>query len=292
MTNTTISVIIPLYNKSNTIVRAINSVKSQSYKDWELIIIDDGSTDDSATKVKNEIDIRVKYFYQENKGVSAARNNGVQKAIGSWIIFLDADDYLLPSCLQDLYNAAIHYRTDISCANFYVESNNNRYLGCVGIISSIVRDNFRAWFYNLAIPRAGAAIFRTDLIKSNPFDETLSRYEDAKSLFNILRNSKMCYISNVVMVYTLDNNSLSKRCSNTDKDYIFKMSFEGKSYWEKLVHLQLLNEGILLYPEYRTLLSEKYESYLSLLNDVEKKDKYKRLYRRLANIYYEILKRV
>lgn len=82
-----ISVIIPLYNKANCIKRTIQSVLSQSYKDFELLIVDDGSTDESKNIVLSITDSRIRYIYKENGGVSSARNFGAQKANSKWLFF-------------------------------------------------------------------------------------------------------------------------------------------------------------------------------------------------------------
>ena len=101
-----ISIIIPLYNKGNIIQLTLNSILAQSYKDFEVIIVDDGSTDKSKQMLlpylENE---NIKYIYQTNKGVSAARNAGAQQAKGEWILFLDADDPLYPNALEILISA-------------------------------------------------------------------------------------------------------------------------------------------------------------------------------------------
>ena len=87
-----VSVIIPAYNASRYIVSTIQSVLNQSYRYLELIIIDDGSKDNTAELVKTFTDERIQYFYQLNQGVSVARNTGISKAKGDFIAFLDADD--------------------------------------------------------------------------------------------------------------------------------------------------------------------------------------------------------
>jgi len=87
-----ISVIIPLYNKENYIKRAINSVLNQTYQNFEIIIVNDGSTDRSLEKVKEIKDSRIKIINQKNQGVSAARNRGIKEAKFNYIAFLDADD--------------------------------------------------------------------------------------------------------------------------------------------------------------------------------------------------------
>ncbi|MEA2017629.1 MAG: glycosyltransferase family A protein [Campylobacterota bacterium] len=84
-----ISVIIPTYNRENLILRAINSVLNQTLKVDEIIVVDDGSKDDTRCIVKN---LDIKYIYQENSGVSSARNRGIKEAKNDWICFLDSDD--------------------------------------------------------------------------------------------------------------------------------------------------------------------------------------------------------
>lgn len=97
------SIIIPSYNRAGTLGRAIESVHNQSFPCFEVIVVDDGSTDHSQKVV--EAFTKINYFYQENKGVSAARNRGAQIATGDWLIFLDSDDELLPKALEEFYKA-------------------------------------------------------------------------------------------------------------------------------------------------------------------------------------------
>lgn len=87
----TFSVIIPNYNNGATLARAIESVQAQTFRAHEIIVIDDGSSDDSAAVVARFGD-QVRYIYQQNAGVAAARNHGVESASGEWLAFLDADD--------------------------------------------------------------------------------------------------------------------------------------------------------------------------------------------------------
>ena len=95
-----ISVIIPTFNRSKTIFRAIDSILKQTYKPYEIIVVDDGSTDGTKNLVINKYP-SIKYFYQSNNGVSKARNKGVHESKGEWIAFLDSDDEWLPKKLQE-----------------------------------------------------------------------------------------------------------------------------------------------------------------------------------------------
>ena len=100
--NPCISIILTTYNRAGLILRAIDSVLAQTFCDWELIIIDDGSTDDTAQRLEPllESDDRLIYFHQENQGYAAACNAGFRMARGAWITLLDSDDEYLPEHLQ------------------------------------------------------------------------------------------------------------------------------------------------------------------------------------------------
>ncbi|MEN6509928.1 MAG: glycosyltransferase family A protein, partial [Smithella sp.] len=104
-----VSVIIPLYNKKNYIGRTIQSVLEQTIRDFEIIVVDDGSLDGSSDVVKSFHDNRIQLFSQKNQGVSAARNNGVKKAAADFLAFLDADDEWLPNHLQTLLRLRNNY---------------------------------------------------------------------------------------------------------------------------------------------------------------------------------------
>jgi len=103
MDNPFFTVIIPTYNRAGLIRRPIESVIAQTYPSWELIVVDDGSTDNTEQAVKSLSDKRIMYIYQQNQERSAARNTGIQNAKGQYICFLDSDDYYLPNHLESFY---------------------------------------------------------------------------------------------------------------------------------------------------------------------------------------------
>ncbi len=98
------SVLIPLYNKENFVQRTLKSLLEQKFKDFEIIIVNDGSTDKSLEIVKSLKTEKINLLNQQNQGVAAARNNGVEVSKGKWIAFLDADDIWKPEHLQELKN--------------------------------------------------------------------------------------------------------------------------------------------------------------------------------------------
>ncbi len=98
------SVIIPLYNKEKDILKTLNSLFLQTFTDFEVVVVNDGSTDSSGDIVQTVNDERIQYFSKENEGVSKTRNIGVSKAKAAHIVFLDADDYWYPNHLENLNN--------------------------------------------------------------------------------------------------------------------------------------------------------------------------------------------
>src|ERR1041385_3598936 len=105
MTELLISIIIPCYNAANYIGETLNSILQQDQENFEVIVIDDGSTDESKQRIESFNDKRIIYKYQNNQGVSAARNKGMNFAKGAYIVFFDADDMMTSNFLSARYNA-------------------------------------------------------------------------------------------------------------------------------------------------------------------------------------------
>lgn len=122
-----ISVIIPVYNAEKFIKRCLESIIQQNYNELEIVVVDDGSTDNSRNII-NELaknDDRIKYCYQENRGVSYARNYGIAKATGEYLTFVDADDYMANGVLNNFKKICIKSRCDIYRYNYYYSSEQN-----------------------------------------------------------------------------------------------------------------------------------------------------------------------
>ncbi len=123
--NILFSVIIPTYNRDGIIGRAIESVLAQTYQNWELIIVDDGSTDNTREIVESYKDDRIRYFWKENEERSIARNYGIDKAKGAYISFLDDDDYYLPEFLATFHKSIIENNIPFAAFTCFEYTENN-----------------------------------------------------------------------------------------------------------------------------------------------------------------------
>lgn len=119
-----VSVIVPAYNAGSYIAECIDSVRVQDLIDWELIVVDDGSTDETASIVTSYVaeDSRIQYIYQEHSNAGSARNRGLGYARGDFLYFLDADDFIVPNALSVLVDGARKYKADIVvCGSHYYD---------------------------------------------------------------------------------------------------------------------------------------------------------------------------
>lgn len=188
-----ISIIIPIYNAEKELERMLQSIQKQSITDYEVILIDDGSQDKSGDICKKfaKADARFKYYYQENKGVSIARNNGLKKAKGEYIAFVDADDKIDSNYLEVLLNACRH--CDIAVCDVIVECNEievKRFTSKEYVLTKIDAINL---LLKRKIINSGpcAKLFKRDIIGAIEFP-VMKTYEDI--LFNL------CVFSNATNV--------------------------------------------------------------------------------------------
>ena len=131
-----VSVIVPVYNVAPYLEEALDSVLNQSYRKLEIIVVDDGSTDESGIicDVYAEKDSRITVIHQENKGLSAARNIGIEKSTGQVIAFLDPDDVLHIDMIQSLLLEMENQHADIVICDFFVVKDQSRLDNCIPII--------------------------------------------------------------------------------------------------------------------------------------------------------------
>lgn len=156
------SIIIPLYNKQHYIRRTLESVLSQTYTDFEVIVVNDGSKDNSLQEAKKVQDPRIRVIDKENGGVSSARNRGIREAKNEWICFLDADDIMYAHCLEEYHKLHVEFpKIRVLCASIDVNikkypSQDRRY---------VVTNYYKANIYSEM--RTGISLLCTDCICIN-----------------------------------------------------------------------------------------------------------------------------
>ena len=181
-----ISVIVPIYNAEKYLHRCIKRILDQDYTDFELLLIDDGSTDNSGT-ICDEYAIkenRIRVFHKENGGVSSARNWGLDKAIGEYIMFVDSDDYMLPGMLEVMLSTLESKKADlVVCGTTETGGGYWRPIADVDYSINQLKENFVSLLHTELLSPPWNKIYKKEIIGSNRFCEDISFGEDL--LFNI-----------------------------------------------------------------------------------------------------------
>ena len=220
-----ISVIVPVYNVEKYIKKCLDSIIYQTYKNIEIILVDDGSTDNSGIicDVYKERDKRIKVIHKKNNGVSAARNTGIENANGKWISFVDSDDWIDKNYFEILISKI--YNNDIDCIlccyNRVVKNNVEK----VKYVTEEKNYTSRQYLINSLNPQTGFGFCHMKLIKKEcirelKFDEELKVGEDA--LFNIKISQhikKAIFTEKAIYNYRINQDSVVKKY---DKDYVQK----------------------------------------------------------------------
>ena len=186
---TDISVIIPVYNGEKYIRKCLDSVINQTKKEIEIVVVNDGSTDNTESIIKEYKDKRIKYFKNTNHGIGYSRNFGVSKSSGKYIMFLDSDDYIDKDECKLLYEKCLEDDLDISICDFYKVYNNDLIEVNLGDFkSSSLKDNpdIITEFLNPWGKLYNKKILTDNKIK---FVENL-KYEDAPFVIETFCNAK------------------------------------------------------------------------------------------------------
>lgn len=190
-----ISVIIPTFNRAKTLTRTIESVIFQDFSNWELIIVDDGSTDNTKEIIEiNFIGERIFYFLKENQGVSAARNFGASKASGEWLIFLDSDDELDKDFFKNLEKAGINDKYNFYFFNSLIRT-------CDGKVRIKKSDVF-----NIESLLSGNSLIKKDFFyEVGGYDKLLTYSENTELGIRLLNyNLKFKHLDFISLHYNLD----------------------------------------------------------------------------------------
>lgn len=221
------SIVTPVFNCSEYLEEAVYSVINQTFSNWELIIIDDGSTDTSLSLAKNmELkDSRIRVLQHSlgvNRGVSASRNLGMNSAKGKWIALLDADDTWVMHKLEKEYSVisdneglVLVYSNAIMLYSGSKTKRKNNIYGSG--IEGRVKDPFRKLINGFHIPTSGLSFNSEILAETGGFNENIRFSEDTLFIHQVLETGDIYYINEILGAFRFHEHSSSKLTSNSNK---------------------------------------------------------------------------
>lgn len=316
-----ISIIVPVYNVQEYLGNCIDSILNQTFRDFELILVNDGSTDDSLEICKHykDIDDRICIIDKKNGGLSSARNAGLDIAKGEYIGFVDSDDYIHPQMYELLYNQIIKNKADISMCEFKkVSEFNKKELSDKVILNQEVEilNNKEAVFKlgengSVTYVIACNKLYKKSLFNNIKFKEGII-HEDEYIIHRLLYQvNKLVYIKQELYFYLQREGSImDKRLGIDEVDYLLACSdrvrffyekdlIQLKDKWEKFYLWKFFNDYSELHKEYNGNKKLKIlrKDFAQLLKILLKEKKYS-LKEKVSwivfainpNIYYKIVK--
>ena len=221
-----VSVIIPCYNSQDTIKTTLQSAVNQTYKSIEIIVVDDGSKDNSKNIIESIKDNRINYYYQQNKGVSSARNKGIRLATGDYITFLDSDDVINEDkieiqlcCLEKEKKKVCYCENEIifTEGSKVKQSKSNNYSGKILL----------PYLSKKLVVTTNDWLIEAKLIKDNDiyFPEDINYGEDALFFLKVISKAEVCCVNEVLSTYVRNTDSLSHNNNfrlNNHNNYLLK----------------------------------------------------------------------
>lgn len=227
-----ISVVIPLYNKASSIEKTIKTILSQTFKGFEIIVVNDGSTDNSLEVVNSIKDERIKIINKANGGVSSARNRGILEANADYIAFLDADDYWHSDYLREMFQLIQDFpeASLYGCAYDWVERGISKSVDfhLPPSYRGIVDNYFQKALEHLLYWTSAVIVKKESLLQIGSFDERISMGEDLDVWFRLNLKYKGAFYNKPLAYYNMDGpNRAMNRKQNYKKSIMY---YFGKYY--------------------------------------------------------------
>ena len=269
-----VSIIVPIYNVENYLAECINSVLAQTYTNFELLLVNDGSTDNSGLICEGFSikDNRIRVFNKDNGGLSSARNYGIERAIGEYVIFLDSDDYWMNDrVLENLLSIAHYTKADIVRGEYIEVDENGRILYMPELneelkqISNTVSNNYM--FVDKVLSRGHFSwlfLIRTSSIRNLRFNEEHMFQEDIEFNIRYFSEPRKCvYTPFMFYAYRKRANSIMSTVKIENLKYSFELSNIWYQYSEMILEKKLSvlykHNAIMMY--YLTLNTLSQEPY-------------------------------
>lgn len=255
-----VSIIVPIYNTRSYLPKCLDSIINQTYQNLEIILIDDGSTDGSSKIADDYVkkDKRIKVFHQKNAGQSAARNTGIKKATGEFVSFIDSDDEIDPTFIENLLNA---YTNDVSLAvcGIHYKRLKNKTAENVYITHLRQRkknESKKAYILYLLttdgrLYSSVNKLYHTNIVKTLKFDESINFAEDTKFVLDYLEKTsgEPIFVLKPLYIYNFGTETSTMRSVSTDwqnwqtsyknlKKWLGPQPTIQEKFWLHLVHLR------------------------------------------------------
>ncbi len=274
------SIVIPLYNKANYIEKTIDSVLTQTFTDFDIIVVNDGSTDESLDKIKHFKDDRLRIINQKNAGVSSARNNGVKEAKYDYVAFLDADDWWDVHFLEEMKLLIENYpEAGIYGCNYYYVKNGKYRLEDKGLEKGFTAgyiNYFKVYANTFCVPFncSFVVVEKTAFNEAGGFNRQLKFGEDFHLWTRICLEHEVAYLNKPLAYYNqdvdLDHRALGiNKLYDKESCYIFHLSYLENEE-KKNENLKNLLDGLRVRALLRYRLSKTYTGEVNdLLSKVD-----------------------
>jgi glycosyltransferase involved in cell wall biosynthesis len=233
-----VSVVIPAYNAQSFIQETLLSVKNQTYTHLEIIVINDGSTDETEKIAQNiaKSDARITIISIKNSGVSAARNTGISKALGHYIVLLDADDLLAPASIAErLKKITTSNFGLVHCDMMIIDEKGSPTGPVKSGIEGNVLDDLLAW-KKTVIPTPSSVMFRKDIVNIiGGFDSRLSNNADQEFFYRVASRFSVGRVSEPLGMYRIHLNQMHKNVNlmYSDTKIAYKLALENGLFKSK-----------------------------------------------------------
>lgn len=282
-----IAIIVPTYNNEDSIQKCLESIINQSYKNLEILVINDGSTDNTK-KILEKYKNKVSVYEKINEGVASARNLGLKMCSAKYLMFVDADDYLEPEAISIMYNKLITTNSDIVMGN--IENKN--------IESITIEENKYEYIYNGRIKYFMVQwnkLIKRDLFNGLTYPKVRIAEDDYMIYHLLNKANRITFIGKKTYNYNINNNGITANKLSYYKDilYVFKdrYNFFIKTKYEEIFYKIYMNMYIYLYCEFR----DKNIIKKDIIADFKKELKYKNnlkymCFYNFPSLYYRLFK--
>lgn len=256
------SIIIPTYNRAFILLDTLKSVISQSFDDYEIIVVDDGSTDNTVEKINELNNDRINYFYKKNEERSVARNYGADKAKGEFLMFLDSDDKMTENCLSSIYDfiSSKNFVPEFIFSGYVILNSDNSHHYKYGLSGLFNPDKL---FYGNFLG-CSSIIIKKELFKKYYFNtnKELILFEDWELWLRVINeNDLFCFPGMSIVMINHENRSVlnNSAAQINDKILHFKnhMLTNSQSIRNSFVHKRVFLMGIYSYAALHIAMTRK-----------------------------------